>query len=72
MKAGFVKNAAALVAALAGTLCAFADEVISADSVEATTGTLAANGDNWTASSLQYIAPLSNDSFNRSETGEKG
>ena len=69
MKAGFVKKAAALVAALAGTLCACADEVISADSVEATTGTLAANGDNWTASSLQYIAPLSNDSFNRSETG---
>ena len=69
MKTGIVKKLTALVAVFAGALCAFADGVVTSDSVEATTGTLAANGNNWTASALTYIAPTSNDSLNRSETG---
>ena len=70
MKIRSCMKAIALVAALTGAICAFADGVVNAaDSVVATTGTLAANGNNWTASSLVYIAPTGNDSLNRSETG---
>ena len=49
-------------------VCAFATDVTSY-AVEATTGTLSANGKDWTASALTYLAPASNDSLNRSETG---
>ena len=69
MKTGIVKKLTALVAVFAGALGAFADGVVTSDSVVATTGTLAANGNNWTASALAYLAPESNDSLNRSETG---
>lgn len=69
MKTGLLKKLTALVAVFAGALGAFADGVVSSDSVVATTGTLAANGNNWTASALTYLAPTSNDSLNRSETG---
>ena len=68
MKTGLVEKATALVAVFAGALCAFATDVTT-NSVEATTGTLASNGNNWTASALAYLAPESNDSLNRSETG---
>ena len=69
MKTGLLKKLTALVAVFAGALGAFADGVVTSDSVVATTGTLAANGNNWTASALAYLAPTSNDSLNRSETG---
>ena len=68
MKTGMIKKVITLVAAFAGTLGAFATDVTS-DSVVASTGTLAANGNNWTASALTYLAPTSNDDYNRSETG---
>ena len=69
MKTEAAKKVAALAAIFAGAFCAFADGVVTSDAVEATTGTLAANGNSWTASGLKYIAPTSNDSLNRSETG---
>ena len=70
MKRVLVKWTAALAVVFASALSAFADGVVNAvDSVEATTGTLTANGNNWTASGLAYVAPSGNDSLNRNQTG---
>ena len=68
MKTSITRKIVALVTAFAGALCALATDV-TFDSVAASTGTLAANGNNWTASGLVYLAPGKNDSLNRSEAG---
>ena len=68
MKTRTMRKTVALAAAFAGALCVHAVDV-TVEGVAASTGTLAANGDNWRASGLVYMAPTQNDSLNRSEAG---
>ena len=64
----FLHRFIVLLAVVAGIGVASA-ATVTTYSVVASTGTLSSDGDNWTASGLEYLAPGSNDGSNRSETG---
>lgn len=68
MAMSFLHRFIALLAVVAGIGVASA-ATVTTYSVVASTGTLSSDGDNWTASGLEYLAPGSNDGSNRSETG---
>ena len=64
-----LKAARLAVLSLAAAPCAAFATDVTVEGVAPSTGTLSANGNNWTATGLVHLAPSGNDSLNRSEAG---